>query len=337
MPRGLSSLVIICAMFGSAAPALAQDLAAAEELFNRGLAEMQAGRMETGCPAIAESQRLDPRAGTLFTLAECEAKWGRIATAVARYEEYLRLFARMSPEQQSRQVGREKLAAAQKNALAPEVPFLTLVLPPSAPPGTRVTRDGVELASPALGVALPIDPGEHVIVVQPPDAPTNEVRVSIGRGEKKVVELKVEIAAQQAPAVPDAKPAPSPVLSPAPDAAPSGWRVGSYVAGGVGLAGVVIGGIAGAGALAKKADIKDNCVGIDCNKKGKQAADSAQTMGNVSTVAFSVGAAALATGAVLFLLSPSLQASGTGSASGLRAGLLLAGPRGTSVCLEGTW
>ncbi|HTN85001.1 MAG TPA: hypothetical protein VL242_14985 [Sorangium sp.] len=329
--------MIIYALSGSASPALAQDLAAAEELFNHGLAEMQAGRLETGCPAIGESQRLDPRAGTLFTLAECEAKWGRIATAVARYEEYLRLFARMSPEQQSRQVGRERLATAQKSALAPQVPFLTLVLPPSAPPGTRVTRDGVELANPALGMALPIDPGEHVIVVQPPGAPPTEVRVPIGRGERKVIELKVEIPAQAAPAAPSPKPAPSPAVTQARSDAPSGWRVGSYVAGGLGIAGVVVGSAAGAVALAKKGDIEDNCAGIDCNSKGKEAADKGQTMGNVSTVAFSVGAAALATGAVLFLLSPSPPSSSAGGAGGPRTGLRLGGPHGTSVCLEGTW
>src|SRR5438477_5379956 len=88
--------------------ALAQDLAAAEALFNKGLADMQAGHYDTGCPSIAESYRLDPRPGTLFTLAECEAKGGKLATAVARYEDYLQLFARLTPDQQAKQKGRER-------------------------------------------------------------------------------------------------------------------------------------------------------------------------------------------------------------------------------------
>jgi hypothetical protein len=65
---------------------LAQDVATAEALFNRGFADMDAGRYETGCKAIAASQRLDPRAGTLFTLAVCEAQWGKIATAASHYD-----------------------------------------------------------------------------------------------------------------------------------------------------------------------------------------------------------------------------------------------------------
>ncbi|WP_437571042.1 hypothetical protein [Sorangium sp. So ce542] len=344
MQRILCSVAILSALSSSAsAPALAQDLAAAEELFNRGLADMQAGQFETGCPALAESQRLDPRAGTLFTLAECEAKWGRIATAVARYEDYLRLFARLSPDQQARQLGREKIASAQKKALAPDVPLLTLLLPASAPKETRVMRNNVELARPSLGVALPIDPGEHAIVVQPPDAPATEQRVSIGKGERVVIELKVDVPTTEAPASlktpdpPKAPPSPPPAPLPRSDRGTSGLRVGAYVAGGLGIAGLLAGGVTGAMAFSRKGDIKDNCTGIDCNKTGKAAADSAQALGNVSTAAFGVGAAALATGVVLLLLEPSPPSRGAGSMKVLSVGMLNEGSLGTFVCLKGTW
>ena len=64
---------------------------------------MLAGRYDTGCPELAESYRLDPAPGTLFTLAECERKGGNIATALARYDDYLQLFNRMSPDEQAHQ------------------------------------------------------------------------------------------------------------------------------------------------------------------------------------------------------------------------------------------
>src|SRR5688500_15387502 len=102
-----------------AAPVVAQDLAAAEAHFNRGLADMQAGRYAAGCPALAESQRLDPRPGRLFTLAECEARWGRYATAVTRYNDYLSLFARMTRAEQVKQLGRDKISTRQRETLAP--------------------------------------------------------------------------------------------------------------------------------------------------------------------------------------------------------------------------
>ncbi len=103
-----------------AAPALAQDAVTSEALFRKGVDDMTAGRFETACPAISESLRLDPRPGTLFALAECYAKAGKPASAVVRYDEYLTAFSRMTPEQQSKQLGREKTAKEQRD-LPPHV------------------------------------------------------------------------------------------------------------------------------------------------------------------------------------------------------------------------
>src|SRR5580658_10162383 len=118
-------------------PAHAGDSGAADE-FSYGLAEMLAGRYATGCPAIEASYKLDPRPGTLFTLAECENKRGRVATAVARYVDYLSAYARLTSEQQQKQGKREQTAQSQKAALEPQVPRLTLSLPPGAPAGVVV-------------------------------------------------------------------------------------------------------------------------------------------------------------------------------------------------------
>src|SRR5262249_21134187 len=149
-------------------PAFAQDSAAAAAQFDRGLADMMAGKYETGCPALAESFALDPKPGALFTLAECEAKWGKIASAVTDYGEDHDLFARSPPRAQAQQRGRDKIANDQKAALTPDVPQLTIVLPQGAPAGAVVKRDGRKLGGPSLGVALPTDPGEHTITLELP-------------------------------------------------------------------------------------------------------------------------------------------------------------------------
>ncbi|WP_437943129.1 hypothetical protein WMF27_27655 [Sorangium sp. So ce281] len=82
-------LVTAVGLLSLSVPVAAQDIATAEALFERGLADMQAGRYETGCKVLAESERIDPQPGTPFTLAACEAQWGRIATAVAHFKDYL--------------------------------------------------------------------------------------------------------------------------------------------------------------------------------------------------------------------------------------------------------
>jgi hypothetical protein len=333
------------------APAAAQDVASAEALFNRGLEEMNAGHFDAGCPALGESYRLDPRPGTLFTLAECEAKRGRVATAVTRYGDYLALFARLPPDAQAKQKGREKIAAEKKAALSAEVPLLTLSLPKGAPPGTVVKRDAVVLGDASLGVALPVDPGEHVVTTQTPDGgPPTEQRITIAKREKKQITLEVKGVESAAPGAPKASPTALPAESatlpsaPQPDAGGSGRRTGAFIAGGVGVAALALGGITGGLAIRKKATVDSHCEGALCDHEGKLAGDAGKRFATMSTIGFGLGIAGLGTAAVLWLTAPSpaKRADGRGprpggaSARRATAAVWSAG-EGTAVGIQGVW
>ncbi|MGK3959900.1 hypothetical protein WMF38_43485 [Sorangium sp. So ce118] len=312
-------------------PAGAQQLALAEELFNKGLADMEAGHYDTGCPAIAESLRLDPLPGTLFTLAECEAKLGKVATAVARYEDYLKFFARLSPEQQQRQFGREAVAAAKKAELRPRVPLLTIVVKPPVPAGTEIMLDDVELAQPSLGIPLPVDPGEHILTTQAPGGAVTKSRVTLSLDEKRTVELMVELPAPKSetastPAPPD----------PAPEGGTSMWRVAAYTTGGVGLAAIAVGAVTGALVFSEKTVIEANCIDTACNKTGKDAADRGAALGLASTIGFGIGAAALGTGAALLVLQPRRASSPPGGSPQL-SGSLSGLPGGARLSIHGVW
>lgn len=332
-----------------ASPALAQDVAAAEALFNRGLADMEAGRYATGCPAIAESQRLDPRPGTLFTLSQCEVRWGRVATAVTRLGDYLELYERLPPDQKARQSERRKVAKEQRDKLTLEVPELTLSLPPGAPAGTVVKRDGSVVAGAALGIGLPVDPGEHVVSTQAPGGALWEQRITIAKGEKKPLVLEVKAA----PTVDSRAAATPPVVAVAPEPAPlppaepgtSGRRVAVYTIGGVGVAGLVLGGVMGGLALGKKSIIKDHCGGaigapseLDCDATGLAAADSVKTLGLVSTIGFAAGLAGVGTAVVLLLTEPKAAKPTTGARGPwISADVLSAGPTGATLGAHGTF
>ena len=332
---------VLAFVVSSAVPATsrAQDLAAAEALFNKGLADMEAGRFDIACPAIGESYRLDPRGGTLFTLAECEAKAGKIATAVARYEDYLQFFSRLEPKKQKQQLGREKIAIEQKQALSQDVPLLTLVLPPNAPADTHVLRDGVELARPALGIALPVDPGEHVIVVQIPGQPPSEQRFAIAKREKKTIPIDIKLQPKKVePPPPEPPKKGEPELPP--PTGPSGRRIGAYVLGGVGVAGIVVGAVTGGLVFAKKGTITSNCDGAECSQTGLDAVDSAKGLGTISTITFIAGAASLGTAAVLFFTEPKKTPPKAGTASAparwISAGVA-PGPQGVFAHVEGAF
>src|SRR6185503_14320298 len=82
------SLVAVCAVGALTWPrSAAAQASSAGALFDQGVAYMEENRFDRACPAIEVSYWLDARPGTLFTLAECEAERGRLAMAVARYDE----------------------------------------------------------------------------------------------------------------------------------------------------------------------------------------------------------------------------------------------------------
>ncbi|WP_437670466.1 hypothetical protein [Sorangium sp. So ce131] len=325
---------------------MAQDPAAAQALFDRGVAHIDAGRYEMGCTALAESQRLDPQPGTLFTLASCEELRGRTATAVVRYGEYLVLFHRMTSAQkaQANQRKRAQVAADARKRLLPRVPRLSLSLSPGAPAGTVVKRDGHVQAVAVLGIALPVDPGEHLVSTQAPGGSVWEQRITLAEGEKKELVLKVNAAPPRVAhesGGPDAGPLPV-SGSPAPSA---GRRTAVYVAGGVGAAGLVVGGILGALVIGKKGVVDEHCGSSiqasdekACDATGVDAASSGSSMATVSTIAFGVGLAGLGAATVLYWTEPKHATKTAGmSPRWVGAGVLKAGPAGAVVGAIGSF
>jgi hypothetical protein len=280
----------------AAGPARADD-ADAEAQFNYGLSEMMAGRYPSGCTALESSFRLDPRPGTLFTLAECQRKWGRTASALASYEEYLASYSRMSPEQRAKQGERAGIATEARKALEAAVPRFAVRLPDGAAGGGAVVqRDDVVLSGPMLGAAMPVDPGEHLVRVRMPDGKTAEQRVTLVDGETRTVILDL----------PAAPPPPVDVPSPPPPAARASHRPWTYASAGVGGAGIVAAAVLGGLALAKKSSADSACdaQGMCTTQQGADDGNAARGLANAENVAIVVGGVGLAVAIVLALTEP---------------------------------
>lgn len=309
--RALLATAVVTLSLLEVAPARAQAEAVSAELFERGLASMQAGDFEQGCGALKESFRLDPRPGTLFTLAECEKGWGKLARAMTHYEDYLARYARMPEPQRATQRERFDVATAAVEQLKGEVPRLLVRVEGSLPPGAAVTCDELPLGSASLGVALPFDPGAHVVRLTGAGAP-QEQRVDLVRGATKVVVLYVSTGAAAASGEGEGA-ADGDVAGP-----PRGRRTLVYAVGGVGAASLATGLVLGAIVLGKKGTVDDHCVDGVCDAEGKSAADSAQALGLWSTVTTGVGVAGIAAAAVLFFTDPARKAKESARAPALR-------------------
>jgi hypothetical protein len=154
--RAASLLALLIALAPAAARAQARDPAAAEALFREGRALSDAGDIAGACAKFRESDRLDPAVGTVFNIADCEERLGRVARAWTLFDEVAQ---RLPVTDKRRAVAQQRAAA-----LEPRLPKLSIRLAAKAPAGARVVRDGVELGSASLGTPLPVDPGEHVVI-----------------------------------------------------------------------------------------------------------------------------------------------------------------------------
>jgi hypothetical protein len=274
---------LVAALLAVASPAGARDPVAAEALFRLGREALQRQDYRTACDKFAESQRLDPAPGTLINLGECKAKLGLLASAWQHYREASDLL-----------VGddRRPLAERAAAALEPRLSRLNIRLDPSAPDATSVRRDDLELARGSLDLALPVDPGEHTVVVKAPGHEAKEYRVTLS--EAQVETLVVE---------------PGSELRLAGSSSDHGVRTAGFVVGALGLASLGAGIVTGVMTLDRKSKVEDNCVDGLCNQDGVDAAEQGRALSTASTVTFVVGLAGLATGVLLIALDGSDEPS----------------------------
>jgi hypothetical protein len=277
----------------------------ADKKFNEAVKAMDDGKYDVACPLFAESYRLDPMPGALFTLAECESKWGKMATALGHYEQFLQLYEKMTGPQKTKSASRAKLASSQIEALGPEVPELSLSLPATAPNDVVVKRDNVVVPLDQLSKAARLDPGEHVFVVETTDGRSKETKVKVAVGEKRKLELQVPEGKKDDGSKPD-------IFQSDTSSKKSGGSLMpvTITVGVIGLAGVAVGAVTGVLALGDKSTADQNCMGLGCNQKGIDAVKNGQTMGWVSTVGFIAGGVCLAVAVVLFAMEPKKQKTG---------------------------
>jgi hypothetical protein len=285
---GLRTL-LLC---GSLARFAAAEPTAAEDEYRRGVAAFEAGDYVVACRALGESYRLDPLPGALFTLATCEMRAGKLASAVAHFADYLELVEGLPDEQQTREVERRAVAEAERRKLRAQVPRLKLMLNDSSHT-SQITLNGVDVPLQSLGLELPVDPGEQVVEQRFTSGQLHSERVTLQPGESKVVVLRASEDPPLASAAPQSPSAAS-------DTAGSNSAL-PFVLGGIGVAGVVVGSIAGSFAIANAAVVRRECDGAACRSvTGKVAADAGQREALISTLAFGVGVAGLTAGIVLF-------------------------------------
>ncbi len=268
-----------------------EDEVRAEALFRDGMQKFDEGQVAAACAAFTESLRLDPKLGTLLNLALCHERQGKTATAWVEFNHGAAWATQLG------QKDRREFANQHALTLEGQLSRVLLQLPP-ARELSSVELDGEPLPEPRWYLPMYLDSGEHTIAVSAPGKYRHTMKVRIPR----------EPSAQVIP-VPTLRDieASAPPTKPVDKAAPPTQRTAAFVAGGVGIAGILAGSVFGVLTLEKRGEIGTHCAGIRCDAQGLALREDAQSLALWSTIGFAVGAVGVATGAVLLLTAPNAR------------------------------
>jgi hypothetical protein len=312
-------VTLLCVALGAPSVAHAQskeDVARADALFNAAKALTDAGQYTDACAKFAESKRLAPGLGVTLYLADCYEHIGRTASAWTEF----RSAEGLARERNDK---RADVARARAQALEPKLERLTIVIAPTVPQaGLQVLRDGVLVAREELGLPVPVDPGDHAVVVNAPGHPPKTLAAHTGPENPNVtvrVDRLDETETPPSVAPPPAVTGAPRAAAPLPEVPPTSevprdknatrrW-IGLGV-GGLGVVGVAVGSVFGI--VAKQKFDQSNSVQCDastdrCHQPGFPMRKDAESAATASDISFAIGGVLLATGAVLYLTAPKPQ------------------------------
>ena len=343
--RSIATSLSLCAFL---VPALASSLAraenassqaAAQALFDEARTLMNAGKFGEACPKFAESERLDPGAGTLLNLANCYEKAGQTASAWVTFKDAA------AAADVKRRADWSQRARERATALEPLLSRLTItVAKENRVEGLEIRRDGVMVGSAEWGVAIPVDPGDHAIEATAPKKKTWSTTAKVGpKTDSAKLEIpKLEDEPQAAvPAPIAATPTPAANDSTSPQLTPgsngSSQRTIGLVVAGVGVVGLAVGSVFGVMAMGKNSDSKNLCPETTCsNADGIKANDDAKSQATISTIAMAAGGAALVTGAVIFFTAPHGSSAEKSASNRVRVAPMI-GANAGGLTFAGAW
>jgi hypothetical protein len=312
--RFILALMMAAALYAGNSRAWAQDeatKATARQLFDEGRKLMAQERYEEALARFQASLDLDPASGTHGNLAFCYQKLGKLATAWGHYREAA---ARAEHEGNTEHARAARKLAAE---LEPRLPRLLIRLQSGVGvAGLLVRRNGIPVPAAALGKAVYVDPGDHVVIAAAPGRVAFSTTATVAESKERTIEIPLLARTPKPHAHTSARPTgnarrigpPRLNVETSRDEVGQPRRITSWIIGGTGLVTTAVG--FGFGITAKSAwDVAFesgacNPQTLLCTPDGQKQTDTARSRAQLSNILIGTGIVAIATGVVVYFTTP---------------------------------
>jgi hypothetical protein len=307
----------------TAAPAVAQtkdEEAQADAAFRSGKSLLERGDAAGACPLFAESKKHSPGIGISLYLADCYQRIGKTASAWSEF----RTAEALAREHKDK---RADLARRRAQALAPALDRIVIqVAPALAGASVVIACDGSPVPDDTWAAGYPVDPGDHVLVARA-GALQREYSVHVDNDNPKAT-VAIDRLAPDKPAPVEAAQAdrtePA-AVTPATATTAEGPRIAGmdptrfWVSAGLlgaGIAGIAVGSVFGIEAISDhNASNAGPCNAANqCTARGLSLRQDAINEARASTIAFSVGGAAIGACDIFNLAFPAKRSVTVGAA-----------------------
>jgi hypothetical protein len=325
--RRLATALALALVLGAGSRARAdepspEELAAARALFNEGKDDEKRNAWADALEKFKKVAAVKMTPQVRFHLALCDENLGHLVSAINGFE---------LAAEEAKRAGKSAADVAENappraEALRKRVPALKLH-PTGRLATSKILLDGSAVQAALLDTEIPVDPGKHVIEVDSAGKPGFRRELSLTERETQTIEVEVDDEDKPIPT-------PAPPPKPPPPPAPPPSRLPVWLAGGVGVAGLVGSGVFFGLRQSAIAEVRSHCKNGDsaCDPADYATSVNGQRYGTASGVLLGVGIAGVATAGVLFfVLGPKKPA-----AQPSRAALLL-GPTPGGATLAGTF
>jgi hypothetical protein len=248
------------------------------------------GKWPEACAKLEKSSAVRARMTTTYRLAECYEHVGRLIDSQRKYEEAAKA------ADAAGELGKRDEAIAWAKKLEGRIGQIT-VNAAEHPAGLVVELDGVAVAD---GKPNKVDPGEHRVRATAPGRKPFAKTLTVADSARLTID--VPALESDAPTAPETPVAPPPTTQPS---SSSPLRTVGLVAGGVGIATLVVGTFVGLSAKSRYAEGDDHCPGGLCDREGLAASESGRSRAQTATILLVGGGVLVGAGVTLFLVSPS--------------------------------